>query len=55
MNENFSCLPILLKEFPHFLLSDVRGKIAHKETATLGKGLLSWFPKILQVNSQAFI
>ena len=55
MNEDFACLPIFLKQFPHFLLSDVRRKIAHKEPATLGEGLLSWFPKILQVNSQAFI
>lgn len=29
--------------------------MAHKEAATLGEGLLSWFPKILQVKSQAFI
>ena len=55
MNEDFACLPVFLKQFPHFLLSDVRRKIAHKEPATLGEGLLSWFPKILQVNSQAFI
>ena len=55
MNEDFACLPIFLKQFPHLLLSDVRRKIAHKEPTTLGEGLLSWFPKILQVNSQAFI
>lgn len=34
IDENFARLPI-------FLLSDVRRKIAHKEPATLGDGLLS--------------
>lgn len=55
MDEDFARLPIFLKRFPHFLLRDVRKKIAHKEPVMLGDGLLSWFPKILQIDSQAFI
>lgn len=55
VDEDFPCLAILLKQLSHLFLCDIWGQIPHKEAASLGEGLFTRFPEILQVNSQAFI